>query len=92
MPVGARLDTDNNKALFNSPINSTRQYNAVSNTGDIGEVDLMAQDSITTHNPDVLPALLVTPSLPPVLQAMIPVEPITSSKPWYCISQNSIDE
>ena len=48
MPVGARLDTDNNKALFNSPINSTRQYHA-GNTGDIGEVDLMEQDSITTY-------------------------------------------
>ena len=39
-----------------------------------------------------MPALSVTPSLPPVLQAMIPVEPITSSKPWYCISQKSIDK
>lgn len=27
----------------------------------------------------------------PVLRAMIPVQPITSSKPWNCLSQRSID-
>jgi len=89
---GARLDTDNNKAILNTPTDSTRQYHAVSNSVGIGESEPMAPDSITTQNPDDSPAPSVTPSSPPVLQAMIPVEPITSSKPWNCISQNSIDE
>jgi Ankyrin repeats (3 copies) len=33
-----------------------------------------------------------TPVSSPVLRAMIPAQPITSSKPWNCLSQRSIDE
>ena len=32
-----------------------------------------------------------TPVSSPVLRAMIPAQPITSSKPWNCLSQQSID-
>lgn len=32
-----------------------------------------------------------TPVSSPVLRAMIPAQPITSSKPWNCLSQRSID-
>ena len=34
---------------------------------------------------------VVTPVSSPVLRAMIPSQPITSSKPWNCLSQKSID-
>jgi len=34
---------------------------------------------------------VVTPVSSPVLRAMIPAQPITSSKPWNCLSQKSID-
>ncbi|CAB9520497.1 Ankyrin Repeat Protein [Seminavis robusta] len=33
-----------------------------------------------------------TPVSSPVLRAMIPAQPINSSKPWNCLSQRSIDE
>eukprot|EP00986_Skeletonema_menzelii_P019605 scaffold28669_cov160-Skeletonema_menzelii.AAC.2 len=35
---------------------------------------------------------VITPVSSPVLRAMIPSQPITSSKPWNCLSQRSIDE
>jgi len=34
---------------------------------------------------------VITPVSSPVLRAMIPAQPITSSKPWNCLSQKSID-
>ena len=34
---------------------------------------------------------VITPVSSPVLRAMIPSQPITSSKPWNCLSQKSID-
>lgn len=37
-------------------------------------------------------AVVVTPVQSPVLRSMIPSRPITSSKPWNCLSQRSIDE
>ena len=37
------------------------------------------------------PAQVITPVSSPVLRAMIPSQPITSSKPWNCLSQKSID-
>jgi hypothetical protein len=33
-----------------------------------------------------------TPVSSPILRSMIPARPITSSKPWNCLSQRSIDE
>lgn len=33
-----------------------------------------------------------TPVSSPILRSMIPSQPITSSKPWNCLSQRSIDE
>mmetsp|Transcript_10050 Transcript_10050/g.14410 ORF Transcript_10050/g.14410 Transcript_10050/m.14410 type:complete len:904 (-) Transcript_10050:148-2859(-) len=38
------------------------------------------------------PPAIITPVSSPVLRAMIPSQPITSSKPWNCLSQRSIDE
>lgn len=38
------------------------------------------------------PPAVITPVSSPVLRAMIPSQPITSSKPWNCLSQRSIDE
>jgi hypothetical protein len=34
---------------------------------------------------------VITPVSSPVLRAMIPSQPITSNKPWNCLSQKSID-
>ena len=34
---------------------------------------------------------VITPVSSPILRAMIPAQPITSSKPWNCLSQKSID-
>jgi ankyrin repeat protein len=35
---------------------------------------------------------VVTPISSPVLRSLIPSEPVTSSKPWNCLTQNKIDE
>lgn len=35
---------------------------------------------------------IVTPTSSPVLKSLIPQVPVTSSKPWNCISQRSIDQ
>lgn len=36
--------------------------------------------------------IIVTPVSSPILRAMIPSQPVTSAKPWNCLSQNSIEE
>ena len=36
--------------------------------------------------------IVVTPVSSPILRAMIPSQPVTSAKPWNCLSQNSIEE
>lgn len=38
------------------------------------------------------PTLALTPVSSPLLRSMIPSHPVTSSKPWNCLSQESIDE
>ncbi len=35
---------------------------------------------------------VITPVSSPLLRSMIPARPVTSSKPWNCLSQRSIDE
>lgn len=42
----------------------------------------------STDSPD---SNVVTPVSSPVLRSMLPSEPITSSKPWNCLSQQAID-
>ena len=37
-------------------------------------------------------SIVVTPVSSPILRAMIPSQPVTSAKPWNCLSQNSIEE
>uniref|UniRef100_A0A7S3L002 Uncharacterized protein n=1 Tax=Amphora coffeiformis TaxID=265554 RepID=A0A7S3L002_9STRA len=37
-------------------------------------------------------AINVTPVSSPVLRSMIPSQPVTSAKPWNCLTQQSIDE
>jgi len=49
--------------------------------------DADADNSALSSSPTV-----ITPVSSPVLRAMIPSQPITSSKPWNCLSQRSIDE
>jgi len=43
-------------------------------------------ESVLSTSPSI-----ITPVSSPLLRAMIPSQPITSSKPWNCLSQNSID-
>ena len=37
-------------------------------------------------------SVLHHPVSPPILKAMLPSQPVTSSKPWNCLSQQSIDK
>lgn len=37
-------------------------------------------------------SIVVTPMSSPLLRSLIPTEPVNSSKPWNCLSQNAIDE
>ena len=41
----------------------------------------------TSHSPAI-----ITPVSSPALRSMVPSRPITSSKPWNCITQESIDQ
>ncbi len=45
----------------------------------------------TTSNLLSTSPIVVTPVSSPILKAMIPSQPITSAKPWNCLSQTSID-
>jgi len=49
-----------------------------------------ANNEATTIVPSTGP-IVVTPVSSPILRAMIPSQPITSTKPWNCLSQTSID-
>lgn len=53
-----------------------------------------APETPTRVSPSVsdISTVSATPVSSPVLRAMIPSQPITSSKPWNCLSQQNIDE
>jgi len=45
------------------------------------------------HSPfHSLRSYVITPASSPVLKQMLPREPVSSAKPWNCLSQKSIDE
>jgi len=50
------------------------------------EINNNTNDMVQSASPSV-----ITPVSSPILRAMIPSQPITSSKPWNCLSQKSID-
>lgn len=50
------------------------------------EADHETNTNVLSTSPTV-----ITPVSSPILRAMIPSQPITSSKPWNCLSQKSID-
>ena len=94
---GARLDNNKDLALPLSSMHSNPQHQEVDDLEVVVESYFTEHQSGTTQNRDTLTSFnsapaIVTPISSPILQAMIPPEPITSSKPWNCLSQRSIDE
>lgn len=57
--------------------------------------NIIPTDEITSANDVALGAsptsVIIAPVSSPILKSMIPSQPITSSKPWNCLSQKSID-
>jgi len=96
---GARVDTIRTRS------SSMSIQNDDESTSSMVSVERNEQNAIRSHSFDVQMedgeqgsfsprpiSALITPVSSPVLRAMIPTEPIDSSKPWNCISQRSIDE
>jgi len=82
---GARLNINACLAQPFLPINSIVHYQENEEIAGIRELYSTQHETGNTQN-------TVNPISSPVLQSMIPVKPITSSKPWNCLSQRSIDE
>jgi len=95
---GARLDTNDDSIITISSVHSSVQHEEVDGVEEIEEdINLPEHESNTNQNSDahmtsISVTKIVTPISSPVLQSMIPPEPIASSKPWNCLSQRSIDE
>jgi len=95
---GARLDSNDDLIMTLSPVHSSAQHQEVDDIEEIEEdVYSLEHESDTSQNSyaqitSISAPKIVTPLSSPVLQSMIPPEPIASSKPWNCLSQRSIDE
>jgi len=87
---GARLSTNTCVAQSLPTMRSSVHRQEVEETTITDEFCSTQHEISTTPNDPTL--VVVTPISSPVLQSMIPAEPITSSKPWNCLSQRSIDE
>ena len=84
---GARVET----ASYHPPV-SPRVRKAVtqviSPTTDTASITIPMSLSVGR---DSAPSQVVTPVSSPVLRSLLPSQPINSSKPWNCLSQQSID-
>eukprot|EP00555_Chaetoceros_dichaeta_P013693 CAMPEP_0198264636 /NCGR_PEP_ID=MMETSP1447-20131203/16270_1 /TAXON_ID=420782 /ORGANISM="Chaetoceros dichaeta, Strain CCMP1751" /LENGTH=877 /DNA_ID=CAMNT_0043953635 /DNA_START=44 /DNA_END=2677 /DNA_ORIENTATION=+ len=95
---GARLDSNDDLIMTLSPVHSSAHHQEVDDVEEMEEdVHPLEHESDTSQNSysqitSISAPKIVTPLSSPVLQAMIPPEPIASSKPWNCLSQRSIDE
>jgi hypothetical protein len=58
----------------------------IPSNNDVGDEASVSHVSTSPHHHHV-----ITPVSSPILRAMIPAQPITSTKPWNCLSQTSID-
>jgi len=97
---GARVDTERTRSCSMSTHNDDQSIESMASVERNEDIlpalsqsfDLeMEYDEQGTLSPRPT-SNVITPVSSPVLRAMIPSEPIDSSKPWNCISQRSIDE
>lgn len=94
---GARVET----ASYHPPVSprarSLSAESTASRAGEAAPVAIprsnanIATDEANNTNAHSTSPTIITPVSSPVLRAMIPSQPITSSKPWNCLSQTSID-
>lgn len=91
---GAHIEKDIKESETTTP---QREYNVVED--DTSSVNTTEHDDLSDASdapmspiPNNNSSAIVTPTSSPVLRSLIPQVPITSSKPWNCISQRSIDQ
>ncbi|KAL7561833.1 hypothetical protein ACA910_009673 [Epithemia clementina (nom. ined.)] len=94
--AGARVVT---RSLDESSSSSSSEATSSSSSSPVPTSPSMAIEPSTprhragyanSNNSGVL--IVSTPVSSPVLRSMIPSQPVTSSKPWNCLTQKSIDE
>mmetsp|Transcript_31810 Transcript_31810/g.66870 ORF Transcript_31810/g.66870 Transcript_31810/m.66870 type:complete len:1053 (+) Transcript_31810:42-3200(+) len=91
---GARVETS---SYHPPPTPRARAVVAELDDAHMGETAPVAipRDDVTNDEADTsalsTSPSIITPVSSPLLRAMIPSQPITSSKPWNCLSQKSID-
>jgi hypothetical protein len=84
---GARVET----ASYHPPL-SPRVRRAVAEvTSPAAGTASIAIPTSFTSSREVTPSHVVTPVSSPVLRSLLPSQPISSSKPWNCLSQKAID-
>lgn len=64
--------------------------NAYSSSDEEGE-EMEQENIIVPSSPNATQTAVVTPISSPILRSLIPTEPVSSSKPWNCLSQHAID-
>jgi len=89
---GARLDTTNDLNMTLSPVQSSAHHQEADDLEEMEDYYLTEHENSDAQIVSISAPTIVTPISSPVLQSMIPPEPIASSKPWNCLSQRSIDE
>lgn len=67
------------------------QNDAYSSSDEDGE-EMEQENTIIPSSPNVMQTAVVTPISSPILRSLIPTEPVSSSKPWNCLSQTAIDD
>lgn len=94
--AGARVET---RSMVDSSSNNRRRLSSMRSSS-----STISNDSAPATPPRSLPPSperrvtprsrggVVTPVSSPLLRSMIPAQPVTSSKPWNCLTQRSIDE
>lgn len=98
---GVRLDTESEKSTTSTSTTSNLNdvqvldANTTMPAVESPEIDREVDTTDTYDAPSSpVPAVtsVITPVSSPLLQSMIPTTPVSSSKPWNCLSQRSIDE
>ncbi|KAL7541737.1 hypothetical protein ACHAXR_011174 [Thalassiosira sp. AJA248-18] len=89
---GARVETSSSQPLPSPRARAIVAELAVEAAAPVAipRSNTVAVDEANTNALSTSPGV-ITPVSSPVLRAMIPSQPITSSKPWNCLSQKSID-
>lgn len=94
---GARVETASYHLPLSPRARSLSAESTASRDGEAAPVAIprsntsIATDDANNTNAHSTSPTIITPVSSPVLRAMIPSQPITSSKPWNCLSQKSID-